>query len=126
MCAGSGLLSYLLHEEVVHAAVVVGRGEDVQCVVLPLGGFQSDAADLHTATPRRLLVLLTVPGPPRRSCLQIWTVRRRRAFWEDGHKDSEAGGEKVDYCYFVLVAVEQCFCLCIHVYYVCVCVCVCV
>ena len=87
-----GLPSDLLHEEVVHAAVVVGRAEDVQRVVLPLGGFQSDAADLHAATPphlrRQLLVLLTVPEPPGGRRLQIWTVRRRRrgAFWEDGQR----------------------------------------
>lgn len=80
VCSGTGLHSHLLHEEVIHAAVVVSRGEDVQRVVLPLGRFQSDAADLHAATPlhlwRRLLVLLTVPDPPRRGGLQIWTVRR--------------------------------------------------
>lgn len=86
--------SHLLHEEVVHAAVVVCGGQDVQRVVLPLGGFQGDAADLHTATPphlrRRLLVLLTVPDHPRGGCLQVWTVRRRRAFCY------EAGRERVD------------------------------
>jgi len=53
---------YLLHEEVVHAPVVVGAGEDLQRVVLPLGGLQSRAADLHAAPPlhlgRRLFVLL--------------------------------------------------------------------
>lgn len=68
----------------------------MQCVVLPLGGLQSNAADLHTATPphfrRWLLVLLTVPDTPRSSCLQIWTVRRRRSFWENRHKDVEGGG----------------------------------
>lgn len=80
MCLGTGLPSHLLHEEVVHAAVVVRRGEDVQRVVLPLDRFQSNATDLHTATPphlrRRLLVLLAVPDAPGRGCLQIWTVRR--------------------------------------------------
>lgn len=89
----TGLPSHLLHEELVHAAVVVGRGQDVQCVVLPLGGFQSDATDLHAATPphlrRRLLVLLTVPDATGRCCLQVWTVRRRRAVWEE--REVEAG-----------------------------------
>lgn len=93
VCSGTGLPPHLLHEELVHAAVVVGRGQDVQCVVLPLGGFQSDATDLHTATPphlrRRLLALLTVPEAPGRGCLQVWTVRRRRAFWEE--REVEAG-----------------------------------
>lgn len=55
---------YLLHEEVVHAPVVVGASEDLQRVVLPLGRLQSRAADLHAAPTlhlgRRLLVLLQV------------------------------------------------------------------
>lgn len=133
------LPSHLLHEEVVHAAVVVGRGEDVQCVVLPLGGFQSDAADLHAATPphlrRRLLVLLTVPDPPRGGCLQIWTVRRRRAFW-DGHKGGEGGGllkmicESLDRSFILLNSILEysiltcVFSLCIFVHCTGVCVCV--
>lgn len=67
MCSGFPP-PHLLHEEVVHAAVVMSGGEDVHGVVLPLGGLQGDAADLHTATPphlrRRLLVLLAVPDGP--------------------------------------------------------------
>lgn len=80
------IATHLLHEEVIHAAVVVGRREDVQSIVLPLGRFQGNAADLHTAPPphlrRRLLVLLAVPDPLSRSRLQVRTVRGRRAFWE--------------------------------------------
>lgn len=75
--------SDLLHEEVVHGAIVVGGGQDVQSVILPLGGFQSDAAYLYTAAPphlrRQLLVLLNVSDPLWRSRLQVWTVRRRGA-----------------------------------------------
>lgn len=60
-------LSHLLHEEVVHAPVVIGAGEDLQGVVLPLSWLQSGAADLHTAPPlhlgRRLFVLLQVFEP---------------------------------------------------------------
>lgn len=59
---------YLLHEEVVHAPVVVGAGEDLQRVVLPLSRFQSHVADLNAAPSlhlgRRLLVLLQVSEPP--------------------------------------------------------------
>lgn len=60
--------SYLLHEEVVHAPVVVGAGDDLQRVALPLGGLQGHAADLDAAPPlhlgRRLLVLLQLPEAP--------------------------------------------------------------
>lgn len=83
MCVCLRLWARLLDEEVVHAAVVVGGGQDVQCIVLPLGGLQIDAADFQAAPPLhlwgRLLVLLTVLDGPGRGCLQIWTVRRRRA-----------------------------------------------
>lgn len=79
--------AHLLHEEVVHAAVVVSGGEDVQRVVLPLGGLQGDAADLHAAPPphlgRRLLVLLAVPDAARRRRLQVGAVRGGGAFWEE-------------------------------------------
>lgn len=72
---------HLLYEEVVHAAVVVGWAQDVQCIVLPLGGFQIDAADFQAAPSLHLwgwlLVLLTVLDAPGRRCLQIETARRR-------------------------------------------------
>lgn len=85
-CVCVGVRFHLLQEEVVHAAEVMGWREDVQCVVLPLGGFQSNAADLHTATSphfrRWLLVLFTVPDALRGRLLQVRTVRRRQVFWD--------------------------------------------
>lgn len=108
----TGLACHLLHEEVVHAAVVVGRRQDVQGVVLPLGGLQGDAADLHTATPphfrRRLLVLLTVPDPPGGGCLQVRTVRRRGAFW-DTKREEQGLIEKI-ICDFVKPGVKHFVC----------------
>lgn len=78
---------HLLHEEVVHAPVVVGAGEDLQRVVLPLSRFQSHAGDLNTAPSlhlrRRLLVLLQVSEATIQH--QIRTAGRRHVLlpcWE--------------------------------------------
>lgn len=93
MCVCVRLWSRLLDEEVVHAAVVVGGGQDVQCIVLPLGGLQTDAADFQAAPSLhlwgQLLVLLTVLDGPGRGCLQIWTVRRRRALCRSRAVDTD-------------------------------------
>lgn len=72
--------AYLLHEEVVHAPVVVGAGEDLQCIVLPLGGLQSHAADLDAAPPfhlgRWFLVFLQVPKAQLQR--QVWAAGGRQ------------------------------------------------
>lgn len=70
---------YLFQEEIVHAPVVVDAGEDLQRVVLPLGGLHCHAADLHAPPPLhlggRLLVLLQVPEASVQS--QVRTTGRR-------------------------------------------------
>lgn len=56
---------HLLHEEVVHAPVVIGTCEYLQGIVLPLDGLESRTADLHTAPALdfrgRLFVLFKLP-----------------------------------------------------------------
>lgn len=87
--------SHLLEEEVVHAAVVVGGGQDVQRVVLPLGGLQADATDFQAASPLhlrgRLLVLLAVLGGPGRNGLQVRAARRRRALCWSREEETDGG-----------------------------------
>lgn len=86
--------SYLLHEEVIHAPVVVGAGEDLQCVILPLGGLQRHAADLDAAPPlhlgRRLLVFLQVPEASFQR--QVWAAGGRQVLLtccEEGSGEKE-------------------------------------
>lgn len=88
--------AYLLHEEVVHAPVVVGAGDDLQCVALPLGGLQGHAADLDAAPPlhlgRRFLVFLQVPEAPLQR--QVWAAGGRQVLLTCCEDGEEAEREK--------------------------------
>lgn len=66
----------LFQEKLIHAFQVTNTGDDVQCIVLPLGRFHCHTADLEAPLAlhlgRRLLVFLAFPSIDARQFGTSW------------------------------------------------------